>query len=305
MRPWSKSLYLVAAVTLVCVVCAPRIIYGLTHKARSRMCTEPSQPLVRVASVALASDTILLRLLGTERLAAVSWVIDWPEYSPHAGRVPTFIPRLTGDPEAIVALHPGLTVVADHSTPGLAETLLGAGIETLELHAPSSLDAVIGDVERVGKSVGAATQAKAWASELATRIGAVEAHARGRAKKRSLIVDSGYAQGLDTLADDLLSRLNTTNPVRQAGLQGAVVLDAERLLVWQPQVLFVAVSTARAGADARAELAQIPGHELLLHAHEWSPLRVVGIARSTLSSVSPLAVDALEAMDRILQELAP
>jgi ABC-type Fe3+-hydroxamate transport system substrate-binding protein len=251
----------------------------------------------------LASDTILLRLLGTERLAAVSWVIDWPEHSPHAGQVPAFIPRLTGDPEAIVALHPDLAVVADHSTPGLSATLVAAGIETLELHAPSTLEAVIGDVERVGRRVGAATQAAAWAHELRTRINAVEAHARRRAKTRALVVDSGYAQGLGTLADDLLRRLNTTNPVRQAGLQGALVLDAEHLLVWQPQVLFVAVSTSRAGADARAEMAQIPGYALLQQAHECSPLQVVGIARSALSSVSPLAVDALEAMDRMLEDL--
>ena len=258
---------------------------------------------MHIASVSLVSDTILLRLLGTERLSAVSWVIDWPEHSPHAGQVPAFIPRLTGDAEAIVALRPDLAVVADHSTPGLSATLFTAGIETLQLHAPSTLEAVIGDVEQVGRRVGAATQACAWARELRTRISAVEARARRRTKKRALIVDSGYAQGLGTLADDLLWRLNTTNPVRQAGLQGALVLDAERLLAWQPQVLFVAVSTSRAGTDARAELAQIPGYALLQHAREWSPLRVVGIARSALSSVSPFAVDALEAMDRVLEEL--
>jgi ABC-type Fe3+-hydroxamate transport system substrate-binding protein len=120
-----------------------------------------------------------------------------------------------------------------------------------------------------------------------------------------LIADSGYAQGLGTLADDLLLQLNTINPVRQAGLQGTLVLDAERLLAWQPQVIFVAGSPSNAGADARAELAQIPGYALLQHAREWLPLRVVGIARSALSSVSPLAVDALEAMDRILEELEP
>jgi len=303
-QPSPKSLYLIVAATLVCIISVPRIIQGLP-RTLARVQSEPAHPPTRVASVALASDTILLRLLGTQRLAAVSWVIDWPDYSPHAGHVSAFIPRLTGDPEAIVALRPEFAVVADHSTPDLAATLLGAGIETLELHAPGSLNAVIGDVERVGKRVGAATQAAAWASELTSRIGAVEAHARRRAKKRVLIVDSGYAQGLGTLADDLLWRLNTTNPLRQAGLQGALVLDAERLLAWQPQVIFVAVSTSRASADARAELAQIPGYAVLQHAREWSPVQVVGIARSALSSVSPLVVDAFEAMDRMLEELGP
>jgi ABC-type Fe3+-hydroxamate transport system substrate-binding protein len=305
MRDSPKIMQLVAAASLLLVVCAPRMIKGLTQTPRHREHTVASLAPQRIASVSLVSDTVLLRLLGTERLAAVSWVVDWPEHSPYAGQVPSSIPRLTGDPEAIVALRPDLAVLADHSTPGLAATLLAAGIATLELHTPSTLDAVIGDVERVGRSVGAARQAAAWAIDLRKRLGAVETHARRRTKKRVLIVDSGYAQGLGTLADDLLLRLNSTNPVREAGLPGTLPIDAERLIVWHPQVVFVAVSTSLAGADARSELAQIPGHELLQHAREWSPVRVIGVARSALSSVSPLAIDALEAMDRILEELQP
>jgi len=303
MRDSPKIVQLVAAASLLLVVCAPRIIKGLTHTPLHQEHMVASLAPQRIASVSLVSDTILLRLLGTEHLAAVSWVIDWAEHSPLAGQVPAFIPRLTGDPEAIVALQPDLTVAATHSTPGLAATLRTTGLEVLELSTASSLEAVISDVQQVGMRVGAATQAARWSNELRTRIATVESHARRRPKFRVLIVDSGYAQGLCTLADDLLLRLNAINPVRQAGLQGALVLDAERLLAWQPQVIFVAVSPASAGADARAELAQIPGYTVLQHAREWSPLRVVGIARSALSSVSPLAVDALEAMDRILEEL--
>jgi iron complex transport system substrate-binding protein len=303
MRDSPKIMQLVAAASLLLAVCAPKIIKGLTQTPRHQEHTVASPAPRRIASVSLVSDTILLRLLGTERLAAVSWVIDWAEHSPLAGQVPAFIPRLTGDPEAIVALQPELTITATHSTPGLAATLRTTGLEVLELSTASSLEAVIGDVQRVGMRVGAAAQAARWSSELRTRMATVESHARRRPKFQVLIVDSGYAQGLGTLADDLLLRLNTISPVRQAGLQGTLVLDAERLLAWQPQVIFVAVSPSRAGADARAELAQIPGFALLRYAREWSPLRVVGIARSALSSVSPLAVDALEAMDRILEEL--
>jgi iron complex transport system substrate-binding protein len=298
-----NSICLVGVAMLLCIVCAPRLLKGLTRTAPPRASAGQPKPPARVASVALASDSILLRLLGTERLAAVSWVVDWPEHSPHAGQVPAFVPRLSGEPEAIVALQPDLAVVADHSSPGLAAALRAAGVATLELATPRSLDAVLSDVERVGNRVGAAMQAREWSRELRARIDAVEEHARRRPRWRTLIVDSGYAQGLGTLADDLLTRLNTVNPACQPDLQGSVPLDAERLLAWQPQVVFLAVSGPHAGADARASLAQIPGHALLQSSNEWSPLRVVGVGTPYLGSVSPLAVDALEAMDRVLEEL--
>jgi|GEM_PF-2745986 len=265
----------------------------------------PSQSVKRVASVALAGDTLLLRLLGIDQLVAVSWVVDWPEYSPHAGRVPSRIPRLTDDPEAVIALVPDLAVVADHSAPGLGSVLRAAGTNTLELAAPLSLDAVIGDVERVGDCVGAVAAAQHWTALLRDRVRVVETHAARRRRWRALIVDSGFAQGLGTLADDLLLRLNAANPVRATGLQGGVALDAERLLDWQPQVVFVAVHRESVVPDARSELAQIAGHELLRDPRHWAPLRVVGIGRHQLGAVSPFALDALETMDRILEELGP
>jgi ABC-type Fe3+-hydroxamate transport system substrate-binding protein len=258
----------------------------------------------RVASVALASDTILLRLLGAERLSAVSWVVDWPEYSPHAGQVPTRLPRLGGDPEAVIALAPDLAVISDHPAPGFGQALRAAGIATLELAAPQSLTAIIDDVARIGTCVGTPTAANQWSAELSARLRRVAERAARRRKWRVLVIDSGLAQGLGTLVDDLLRHLHASNPARETGLQGGVTLDAERLLAWCPEVLFVAVTGAFV-PDARAELAQIPGYELLRGSQDFAPRRVVGISRRELGAVSPLALDALEAMDRVLEDLEP
>jgi ABC-type Fe3+-hydroxamate transport system substrate-binding protein len=263
----------------------------------------PARP--RIASVALASDTILLELLGAEHLSAVSWVVDWPEYSPYAGRVPRSLPRLTGNPESVAALRPDLAVTAEFSTPGLTVALRAAGIETFELSSVQSLDAVLSDLEQLGECVGVAPRAHAWANQLRSEVNAVEARAAKRQPIRGLIVDAGSAQGLGTLADELLSRLHVTNPARQTRLLGSVALDAERLMAWRPEVIFVAVSDVSGALDAQAELSHVPGYDLARQSADWVPPRVAGIARRSLGAVSPLAVAALEAMDGILEHLQP
>lgn len=279
--------------------------YSMMAPVGARLIRQHQRPL-RVASVSLASDTILLRLLGAEGLCAVSWVVDVPEYSPHAGAVPAHIPRLGGDSESVIALEPDLAVVADHSAFGLGSALRAAGVKTLELTAPRSLGDVINDVRRVATQVNESREAERWSTELQARIRAVEAHAARRRRWRALVVNGGFAQAIGTLAHDLLVQLNATNPATESGLQGGVALDAERLLSWRPDVVFVVVAGAALVPDARAELlTHVAGHELLQRSGGWVPRRVVGMSQRELGAVSPLAVNALEAMDLVLEELQP
>lgn len=300
MRATQGSTFLVAMAVL-CGVGGPKVLKSQALNPAVPTCGAAGVRPQRIASVALASDTMLLRLLGAERVAAVSWVVDDGEYSPDAGHVPPQIPRLTGDPESVIALLPDLAVVAEYSTPGIGAALRAAGINTFELAAPQSLDAVLENLERLGACIGQLPRAVTWSNELRARVKAVETHAARRAPRRALIVESGFAQGLGTLADDLLTRLNATNPARQTRWQGGVALDAERLLAWQPHVVFVATADAPSAADPSTELRHLPGYALLQKSADWAP-QVAGIARRALSAVSPLAVDALEAMDQALEQ---
>jgi iron complex transport system substrate-binding protein len=257
----------------------------------------------RLASVSLSSDYLLLRLVGIERLASVSWVVDWAEHSPDVGRVPASVPRVDGQAETIVALQPDLAVVAPFSTPALAAQLRTMGVRTFELSAPSSLEAVVADVERLGSCLGVTARARSWAVQLRSRIEVVHSRASTRRQIRALVVETGFAQGRGTLVDDLLTQLGAVNPTRASGLEGGILLDAERLFDWRTEVVFVAVPGPRVIADATGRLSSIPGWALLDRAPERRPKRIVGIPRSQLGAVSPLAVDALEVMDQTIEEV--
>jgi iron complex transport system substrate-binding protein len=266
-------------------------------------CARNSTQPQKLASGSLTSDYLLLRLVGPKQLSSVSWVVDWPQYSSDAGRVPASIPRVDGQAETIVALQPDLVVVAAYSTPGLATELRALGTSVFELRLADRLEVVVDDVERLGNCIGAAALSHDWAAQIRSRIAAVERRATARAQTRVLVVDEGFAQGRGTLVDDLLNKLGVVNPARETGLEGGVQLDAERLLNWRPDVVFVAVQGTRVIADATEVLSSIPGWSLFAHAPERKPRRIVGIPRSQIEAVSPLAVDALETMDRTIREM--
>jgi iron complex transport system substrate-binding protein len=260
---------------------------------------------LRIVSVSLASDTTLVHLIGPERLAAVSWVVDWEEYSPYVGVVPQGSPRLSGNAESVIALHPDLAVVAEYSTPGISAPLRAVGVPTFELTACRSFEEIFHEVQQLGACVGAATRASEWVSSLRSRMAVVDTHAARRAPKRGLIIDGGSAQGVGTLADEMLSRLRVNNLALQTRLTGSVTLDAERLLAWQPEVVFVAVADVPGARNANAELSSLPGYDLVHQSVAWTPPHVIGVARRALGAVSPFAVDALEAMDKALEQIGP
>jgi ABC-type Fe3+-hydroxamate transport system substrate-binding protein len=205
----------------------------------------------------------------------------------------------------VIALQPEIAVVAEYSTPGISAPLRAVGIPTFELTACRSFEGIFTEVQELGACLGVAMRARRWVSELHSRMAAVDAHAARRALKRGLIIDGGSAQGVGTLADEMLSRLRVNNLALQTGLTGSVALDAERLLAWQPEVVFIGVADVPGARTANAEFSSLPGYDLVRQSVAWTPPHVIGVARRALAAVSPLAVDALEAMDKALEQLEP
>jgi iron complex transport system substrate-binding protein len=291
------------ALVLVCAV----LLLRQPRAARANLvgpdCDCNSTQHERIASVSLSSDYLLLRLVEANKLTSVSWVVDWPDYSPDAGKVPASIPRVQGQAETIVALQSDFAVVAPFSTPNLADELRQLGVRVFELSATNSLEAIINDVERLGNCLGAAARARPWATQLRSRVAAVERRGAARHRIRVLVVDAGFAQAKGTLVDDLLNKLGAINPARATGLEGGILLDAERLLNWHPDIVFVAVPGTHVERDATGVLASLSGYTQLSQAAAYQPRRVVGIPLSQLDAVSPLAVDALEAMDQAIAEV--
>lgn len=173
---------------------------------------------VRILSL-LPSATEILYALGLEdQLVGVTHECDWPPEAA-AKRVVTAsvlaqasapaeldqmvrdsvasgTPIYRVDDDAVRELRPDLVISQDlcavcavpSGHVGLALAALGCSAQVLSLD-PTSLDDVVGCVERVGEATGAGERARTVAADLRGRIGAVEEAVSGRPRPRTFALE--------------------------------------------------------------------------------------------------------------------
>ena len=116
----------------------------------------PAKP-ARIVSCSLASDEILLALVGTERLAAVTALAADPARSSaaeEAKRVPRQISSLAAEAETLLALKPDLVVISPYNTPEAVEVLRRAGAPIFRLAPLDSLEGIRKNVRLLGEAAG-------------------------------------------------------------------------------------------------------------------------------------------------------
>ena len=95
----------------------------------------------RIVSIALSADETLVDLVPPERLVGVTTFIDDPSIPPASGRVPAAAVRVTGEPEALLALRPDIVFASAYTRPDALAILAGAGVPVVGSGALRTLDA--------------------------------------------------------------------------------------------------------------------------------------------------------------------
>jgi ABC-type Fe3+-hydroxamate transport system substrate-binding protein len=251
----------------------------------------------RIVSAALLADELLLDLLPRERLAGVSYVVDWERSTPAFGRFPASIPRVSGASEELLLLAPSAVVVSDY-TSGMTEAqLASAGVCVLRLRAPRTFDDLVAQTEELG----AATRTEQAASDVTLsirqRLAALDAlpKAVGR-RKRALLVQDPYAYGPRTLQDDCLRHAGLENALEPGKFSATPMLGIEQLVSLDPELVFLATDT-EAPRPLRPERRP--------HGAGWAHLGALErgaafeIPAAWMASISHHALDACESYARL------
>jgi cobalamin transport system substrate-binding protein len=200
-----------------------------------------SSPL-RVASLNLTADEVLVEILPPDRLIAVTRWADDPKTSNVAGRVPASAFRFPkADLERLVALGPDLVVVSEYTDADFLRLVERSG---LRYHRMEGLRSLAGNREailRLGEAVGAT----AGAEKLVARYDAVLAdlaqRLRGVARPRVMYWASGMTAGGDTAIGALIESAGARNVGAEIGVAGIGAVGAERAFVADPDVVLIGV----------------------------------------------------------------
>jgi len=197
---------------------------------------------LRVASLNLTADEVLVEILPPERLAAVTSFADQRGTSNIVGRVPPSVPRFPkADLERLVALHPDLVVVSEYTDPDFLALLERSGLRYHRMEGLRSLAGYRQAILDLGRAVGGPAAAErlvrrydAVLADLGRRLAGVE-------RPRVLYWASGMTAGGDSAIGALIESAGARNVGAELGVAGIASVGAEKVFVADPDVVLIGV----------------------------------------------------------------
>ena len=267
------------------------------------------RPPTRIVSCTLASDELLLDLVGRNRLAAITrMAVTYPD-SMIRDRVVDFpddrlVSQVQEASERIVSWHPDLLVVASWTDPAFRAQMTRANIPVLTLPDASSLAAIRETIELLAMATGTDGPEGAGTRLLADfdlRLAAVRKSVADQPALGAVFLDanadaiSSFAGG--TLMDDVMEAAGYENRLRtDLDLQGWSVKMEQVFELNQNARLEVLIMPTRppGTADPLTTLVErFPGASQLAPL-QATPPRVVRIPAALASTVSHHVIRAVE-----------
>ena len=191
----------------------------------------------RIVSLTPGTTEILFAIGAGDRVLATT---DADDYPPEAVPLPDVASFGSVDVEAIVALEPDLVLAGGNQyTPSEAiGRLRDVGVPVLVIYA-SSVDAVLTDVELIGRAAGRAAEAQALSDQMRSEIDALSA-AVGDLPRPRVFYEIDASVGVFGPADDSylaeMIRLAGGDPIT-TGSALSFEIELERLVAADPEVI--------------------------------------------------------------------
>ena len=206
--------------------------------------TIPDKP-VRIASLTLFTDEVLLDLVGPGRLAAVSIFGPDPDISnvaAEAVKVPASL-RLAVEP--ILGLHPDLVLVADWSDAATVKQLRDAGLPVYVCATAHTVPEIRQTILSLAQIVGERDKGQAMVDAMDARLAEVSRRVSAVPQaQRPRVVDYatwGAAMGKGSSWDEIVRAAGLRNAVGdlEADTYGQVPLSKEKLVELDPDLLIL------------------------------------------------------------------
>ena len=245
----------------------------------------PAGPPLRVASLNLTADELLVEMLPADRLVAVTRWADDASMSNVAGRVPAAAVRLPrADLERIIALRPDLVVVSEYTDADFLRLVEKSG---LRYHRMSGLDTFPGiraAVVDLGRAVGTSDAAARLTARFDAVLAELGRRLEGSPRPRVLYWGDPHTAGAGTAIGSLVEAAGATNVGREMGLRGIVPLAGEKAFSAEPDAFLVTEGSGASVALRR--------HPLLSRTRAVREGRVVEMPNRLLVALSDRAADA-------------
>jgi len=260
--------------------------------------------LVRVVSVTVGTDELLLALAEPGQVAALSHLATEKEFSAVAEEASRYPKLARGDAEAILKFNPTLVLAANYTPAELVELVRRTGVRVIVFAHYNTLDESNANLRLLARELGGEAPARAEriVADCEARVRALALKLAG-VKPVRVIAPSTYGviAGADTTFQDKCDHAGAVNLASTLGkLVGHQAPPNEQMLAWPIDRVVVAGDTLEV---ALAPFREIPPYQFMPAVKEG---RAALLKPYMLSSVTHHRVEGYEMLARALHpELFP
>lgn len=206
-------------------------------------------PPARIVSLNQCLDAILVELVPTQRIAAVSHYARDPLVSSIATTA-AHLPITYETAEEIVALRPDLVLASRHSAIPTRNALQRVGIHYELFEVPFSVKDSVAQIRRIAALVGRPDAGEVLVAKIERAIEAARLPPGAPRLTAAVYETGGLTAGSGTVTDDLMQIVGFDNLAARHGIKTHLPMPLELIVAEPPDLLLVGDIPAAAGTQA-------------------------------------------------------
>jgi iron complex transport system substrate-binding protein len=250
---------------------------------------------MRIVSMHLCLDELVLRLADRKNIASVTWLSQ----SPSSSNVPQLaaqVPINHGLAEEIIPLKPDLVLAGLYTSRTAVALLKRSAVPLVELDVPNSIEGVRKQYLEMAEVLGERDKGERIVADIDDRLAKLAAAPAGRRLRAVVLDPNGITVGADTLANEIISRAGLENIAASLRIDNYGQIPLETIVTEKVEVLIV--SASRDGPPAMAT--EVLKHPVIARIADRT--RVVVMPTRMWNCAGPSVVDAIELLMRAAKD---
>lgn len=226
------------------------LLSALVLAASTTLAAERTNHPMRIVSLNMCVDSIVIDLVSHDRIAALSHYARDPQRSTIA-EVARHLPITYETAEEVVALRPDLVLTSRHSAIATRNALQRVGIRFELFDVPGTITESLDQVRQVARLLGAEREGEVMVARIEAALNAARLPATQEPLTAAIYQPGGLSAGANTVVGELMELTGLQNVAARYGVTQYRPLPLEVLVASPPDVLLVGETAP--GAPLRAE----------------------------------------------------
>lgn len=277
--------------------------FPLTVKDAGGFETIIKEKPVKIVSLTLGTDEMLLDMVDKSRIASLTPYADDPGVSNIAGKVKDISTRLTSESEKILAVKPDLVITDTWASADFIKQLRNAKVAVYVIKTPSNIDEQKNVIMEIAHVVGEVKKGEEIVAWMDSKLAAVNEKIGTLKEEQKLTVmdysEMGSTSGKGTNFDDIMKRAGLINVASRAGLEGWPNLSKEKIVEWNPEIILIPSWYYDKSKDSSTLGALIKNDKALSVVKAIKENKIISIPYKHVSAISQYVVLGVEDAARV------